>query len=410
MEERDGSDAVTNQYTYGNRLDEVWTLDNRRNSGTVATLNDHTGVLRHFYLSNTLFHVYGLMNEGSSTTPGTLREAYQYDAYGKQTVITDGNDADAIVNFSANDVRTVGAASSINGSPYMYTGQRFDAETGLMYFKNRYFSQELGRFLQRDPMGDSVGPNLYEYVQSMATRWIDQLGLQDLSADEIDRITKLAESKSDTYLKYGPELASKLHKRWREGGGDYKLTKEEIEKIVGTDQAKKAMSDLEALLRSRLCSLPPGKVSGTIKDAVATYPKPLLNAWDTEADLFFSFHNLYIDLKYDGEVTKTPDGCKATFKGNLSFRIHDFYNFVNRDWTAIPGDDTATDYIFWVWQKYGKPRPFNSEGWYTRMGKVTFEEVCSPCTGCTAPPKPGGTEGYPGYGGYGYPGYGGYSR
>ena len=29
VEEHDGSDAILRQYTYGNYLDEVWTLDNR---------------------------------------------------------------------------------------------------------------------------------------------------------------------------------------------------------------------------------------------------------------------------------------------------------------------------------------------------------------------------------------------
>jgi RHS repeat-associated protein len=174
VEERDGSDAVTNQYTYGNYLDEVWTLDDRRSSGTVASLNDNTGSQRHFYLSNTLYHVYGITTEGSSTTPGALKEAYEYDAFGGQTVITDGNDGDTIVNFSANDVRTVGGASTINGNPYMFTGQRFDAETGVMYFKNRYLLPGLGRFLNRNPWGYThTLPNLYDYVSNRVTSWLE---------------------------------------------------------------------------------------------------------------------------------------------------------------------------------------------------------------------------------------------
>lgn len=190
LEEHDGSDSITNQYTYGNYLDEVWTLD-RRAGFTVPNLNDNTGVARHFYLSNTLYSVAGLTNEGSSTTPGTLREAYQYDAYGKQTVITDGNDADAIVNFTSNDVRTPGGASTINNSAYLFTGQRFDAESGLLYFKNRYLSTESGRWIQRDPTGyfhrpsqalgnqASIAMNLYEYVSSNPTGKLDPLGTDE---------------------------------------------------------------------------------------------------------------------------------------------------------------------------------------------------------------------------------------
>jgi RHS repeat-associated protein len=181
VEERDGSDAVTNQYTYGNYLDEVWTLDNRRSSGTVASLNDNSGTNRHFYLSNTLYHVYGLTNEGSSTTPGTLKEAYQYDAYGKQTVITDGNDSDAIVNFNSNDVRTVGGASSINGSPYMYTGQRFDSEGGLVYYKRRYLSTDVGRFISRDTIEETEASS-YAYVANRPTSRSDPSGAKSCTS------------------------------------------------------------------------------------------------------------------------------------------------------------------------------------------------------------------------------------
>jgi len=175
VEERDGSDTLTNQYTYGNVLDEVWTLD-RRAGYTLANLNDNTGVARHFYLSNTLYSVSGITREGSSTTPGTLDEAYQYDAYGKQTVITDGNDGDTIVNFNGNDVVTPGAPSSINKSPYMYTGQRFDAESGLMYYKNRYYSQETGRFVCRNLWGYvQERYNLYDYCWMKPTMCAEPL-------------------------------------------------------------------------------------------------------------------------------------------------------------------------------------------------------------------------------------------
>jgi RHS repeat-associated protein len=178
LEERDGSDAVTNQYVYGNYLDEVWTLDDRRSGGTVASLNDNSGSNRHFYLANTLYHVYGLTTEGSSTTPGTLKEAYQYDAYGRHTVITDGNDGDTVVNFSSNDVRSVGAASTIGGSAYTYTGQRFDPESELSYFKNRYFLKEQGRFASRDMLGLAAGMNLLEYSRGTPINLVDPLGLE----------------------------------------------------------------------------------------------------------------------------------------------------------------------------------------------------------------------------------------
>jgi RHS repeat-associated protein len=172
VEERDGADAVTQQYVYGNYLDEVWTLDNRRGGITVAQLNDGSGNQRHFYHSNTLYHVYGITDEA-----GAIKEAYQYDAYGKQTVITDGNDADTIVNFNADDVRTVSGNSTLNNF-HMYTGQRFDSESGIFYFKSRYMAASLGRFLSRDPWrGVDPRSNRYQYVVSNPVMGTDIYGL-----------------------------------------------------------------------------------------------------------------------------------------------------------------------------------------------------------------------------------------
>ncbi|MFC3053157.1 RHS repeat-associated core domain-containing protein [Kordiimonas pumila] len=38
------------------------------------------------------------------------------------------------------------------GQPFRYTGRRYDAETDLYYYRARYYSPKLGRFLQTDPV------------------------------------------------------------------------------------------------------------------------------------------------------------------------------------------------------------------------------------------------------------------
>ncbi len=44
---------------------------------------------------------------------------------------------------------------------YGFTGRYLDEETGLWYFRARYFDNELGRFISRDPLGFVDGMSLY---------------------------------------------------------------------------------------------------------------------------------------------------------------------------------------------------------------------------------------------------------
>ena len=37
-------------------------------------------------------------------------------------------------------------------NPYMFTGRRFDDETGLYYYRARYYSPGIGRFMSADPL------------------------------------------------------------------------------------------------------------------------------------------------------------------------------------------------------------------------------------------------------------------
>jgi len=60
LEEREpdlelGTDTVIRQTTYGNYLDEVWTVDKREGGVTVAQLNDGSGGERLFSHANTLY-------------------------------------------------------------------------------------------------------------------------------------------------------------------------------------------------------------------------------------------------------------------------------------------------------------------------------------------------------------------
>ncbi len=72
-------------------------------------------------------------------------------------------------------------ATSGNAIPqYGYTGREPD-ETGLIYYRARYYDPTIGRFTQRDPIGLEGGINQYLYVQANPVNAVDPSGLVDLN-------------------------------------------------------------------------------------------------------------------------------------------------------------------------------------------------------------------------------------
>jgi RHS repeat-associated protein len=65
------------------------------------------------------------------------------------------------------------------GQPFRFAGTRFDAETGFHYARARYYTPELGRFLQTDPVGYEDSLSLYAYVRNDPLTATDPTGRQE---------------------------------------------------------------------------------------------------------------------------------------------------------------------------------------------------------------------------------------
>src|SRR6266851_6281632 len=98
------------------------------------------------------FHADGLGSVTSlSNAAGALVQSYTYDSFGKQT-----------------------ASSGSLTNSFQYTARESDTETGLYYYRARYYDPQSGRFLREDPIKAVVsGMNFYAYVRNNSPNFVD---------------------------------------------------------------------------------------------------------------------------------------------------------------------------------------------------------------------------------------------
>ncbi len=103
---------------------------------------------------------------------------YQADGLGSVTSLSNGAGALAqTYTFDSFGKQTASSGSLVN--PFQYTGREFDSETGLYYYRARYYDPSAGTFLGEDPIRfEGSGPNFYNYVGNNVTNFVDPWGLQ----------------------------------------------------------------------------------------------------------------------------------------------------------------------------------------------------------------------------------------
>jgi RHS repeat-associated protein len=65
---------------------------------------------------------------------------------------------------------------------FQFAGRENDG-TGLYYYRARYYSPELQRFISEDPIGLAGGLNFYAYVGNSPLNFVDELGLDRSDAE-----------------------------------------------------------------------------------------------------------------------------------------------------------------------------------------------------------------------------------
>lgn len=137
----------------------VWGLDLSQTTqgaggigGLIATID---GSLAYHLCYDGNGNVGNLVDSGG----GSIAAAYEYDPYGN-TINTSGSYADE--------------------NPFRFATKHYDTEPELYYYGYRYYSPNLGRWLNRDPIGEEGGLNLYGVLSNNVNNLVDFIGLKTI--------------------------------------------------------------------------------------------------------------------------------------------------------------------------------------------------------------------------------------
>jgi RHS repeat-associated protein len=144
-----------------------WDLIEEYRSGNNVTaqyLYGPGGLIKDLTTNNRYFQDASGSTSHLADSIGRLLEWYRYDLQGTP------------VFYDANNNQVSATAYGVR---HLFTGQQWHSDIGLYDLRNRFYSPDLGRFLQPDPIGfRGDRTNLYRYCRNNPiTRW-DPLGLE----------------------------------------------------------------------------------------------------------------------------------------------------------------------------------------------------------------------------------------
>ena len=148
-EEMDGGGNVLARYTFSRKIDQPLSV---LRSGVTS-----------YYEQDGIGSVSALSN-----STGALASTYSYDSFGNLTA--------SVGNIT---------------NPFRYTGREFDSETGIYFYRARYYDPAPGRFMGEDLARFDQGGNFYVYVSNNPLVFIDPTGLAKCcpssNADQIQK-------------------------------------------------------------------------------------------------------------------------------------------------------------------------------------------------------------------------------
>jgi len=161
----DGSNNWKQNFVWDDGIDGIEMLE-QKDVLDYDTDGNTTEVTRSFYHRNALGSVMEITDANQAAVV-----SYRYDPYGKVTITRGGSPQ----------------STDPLGQHWTFTGRFLDEESGLYYYRARYYDPGTGRFLERDPLGHAGAPCLYELCSSSPLARLDPSGLDDDLKRAIER-------------------------------------------------------------------------------------------------------------------------------------------------------------------------------------------------------------------------------
>ncbi len=151
-------DTPTKQYVWGIYLDEL--IQQRH----IAAPTNSGSDIDLYPLQDLLYRTTGLAD-----STGVIREAYDTDAYGNTLIFRNAGSPPAPITFTDGDTQV-----DFPICDFIFTGQRYDAESRIYHYKARFYVPELGRFGQKDYIDPVLSS--YKYADGNPLVLLDALG------------------------------------------------------------------------------------------------------------------------------------------------------------------------------------------------------------------------------------------
>ena len=131
-------------------------------AGTVIFVYDGANIVEELNAAGTVTAQYaqgaGIDEPLASNLGGTLA-FYEADGLGSITSLTD-NAGSAVAAYIRDSFGKPISTADTLGNRFRYTGREWDEETGLYYYRARYYDTGIGRFASEDPIGFGGWPTL----------------------------------------------------------------------------------------------------------------------------------------------------------------------------------------------------------------------------------------------------------